>query len=73
MRSKGLEEQEEVECSGSTEGPWGQAKEGHQNPVCEDLGLDPGGRGGDCILALCRGVTSDLCFKKIILACIFYD
>lgn len=73
-RNKGFEEQKEVECSWSIDGPWwakAQAKEGHHHPIHKDHGLDPAGRRGNCLLVLCMGVTPDLHFKKIALAYIF--
>lgn len=66
------EVQEGAGPGGSTAGPWRvQSKQGHQDPVCQDRGLDPAGGAGGCLNALCRGVTPHLCFEKIILTSIF--
>lgn len=50
-----------------------QAKEGRHNPIYKDCGLDPEGGGGNRSLALCRGATPDLHFKKVTWAYFFYD
>ena len=48
-----------------------QAKEGRNNPIYKDCGLDPEGGGGNRSLALCRGATPDLHFKKVTWAYFF--
>lgn len=50
-----------------------QATEDHHNPVRKDHGLDLEGGGGDNLLALRRGMTSDLGLKGPLGAVFLYD
>lgn len=68
--AKALRGRGKLSAVGAQTGPGAQAEEGHHNPICGVHELDPAGGGGNCLLALCRGVA---CSKQIILACIFYD